>query len=360
MKRVKKLLLFALIAVISFPAVVNAYSVHNIGDYVNFYVSNNEKAEALEHGISGTALAKSDSADERYIKTVVHIMPGITNQYTDPAHEGYSNLNELLGDFQEYYISDFTKNGTHYHYDGDFSETTDTSKGIDLLSKADVLDLFGISAESCTTECSISNVSSYLGSTGIFGKLSDRIARAAASGKTLKYLGLKDTEGNNAWVIEFDYTNGSNGYEITSAVIKKESFTNMVYKTVWMPVIYMDKNMQCHETETPSMCYNCSGTYKWALQGSAEVQGCEAVPGKTTVAECTNEACYDCSGEYKWFEIGKQSDNCELIASINIKEKCAKPIKTGVEDYVLEFLIIISVAGLVMFVVRKNDLFKTI
>ena len=146
--------------------------------------------------------------------------------------------------------------------------------------------------------------------------------------------------------------------DVTGAKIKKVAMSDAYNKSIFMPVLYMDKNMECHEKET-SMCYDCSGSYKWLVVGEQD-EVCTPLPDKKNESECTNEACYDCNGEYKWFEMGKQDESCEIIKSIDVKSKCAKAPKTGVEDYILEFFIILTVGALVLFVVKKNDLFKTI
>jgi len=125
-----------------------------------------------------------------------------------------------------------------------------------------------------------------------------------------------DTEGTNMWVLELDYTDNGQGYDWNGATIKKVANSEAVNvgggvkRTLFMPVVYMRKDMECHEQEFKSMCYDCSGSYKWLMEGSSEAAACTALPDKTSEAECKNEACYDCNGEYKWFAVGQQGAEC--------------------------------------------------
>jgi hypothetical protein len=365
MKNIKRLLAIAILTIISVPAVVNAYSVHSIGDYVNFYVSEEEKnagiPDSQAKGLTGFVLTNTDGSSEKYIKTA---LMGMTvpdmGSYINPDQAGY-DLPQLQSMFQQAFKSIATNKNTGEPYLGDFSQATDTSKGIDLLSKADIMTMFELEG-TCDAGCNLT-IENHKGTWGMFGSTLAGLhdAYINTTGDDFKYIALKETEGNTAWVIELSYTTNSYGSsEIAGAVLKKASFSDIGSKSFFIPVLYMNKEMECHEQEYKSMCYDCSGTYKWLMEGSSEASACTAVPGKTSEAECKNEACYDCNGEYKWFAVGQQGAECELIKSIDVKSKCAKTPKTGVEDYVLEFLIIVSVAALVLFVVRKNDLFKTI
>lgn len=352
MKRVLKLLSVALIAVAVFPTLVKAYSVHSVGEYVNFYVNEEEKADDTEHGISGAALANPDSADERYLKTLLNGLVIGGTDYIDPDAQGFTNEAKMKGEFEKNFFAQVGEK----KYVGDLSQTTDTTKGITLLSKADAMTLFGIT--SCDTECTI-DVSKFKTDGKVFDlQMLDGIFTAAElADASIKYIALADTEGANIWVIELTYTN-TDSVDVTGAKIKKVAMSDAYNKSIFMPVLYMDKNMECHEKET-SMCYDCSGSYKWLVVGEQD-EVCTPLPDKKNESECTNEACYDCNGEYKWFEMGKQDESCEIIKSIDVKSKCAKAPKTGVEDYILEFFIILTVGALVLFVVKKNDLFKTI
>ena len=144
----KKILRLLVVALFALPIVVNAdeYPVHKIGEYVNFYVSEDEIAANTEVGISGAALGNPDSESERYVRTLLYGRPFYDSSLLD--ENGYNNtlLNQTLST-----MLNNAKNTSGYTFILD--EVTDTSKGITMMTKAEAMALFGL--DSCDSSCAI-------------------------------------------------------------------------------------------------------------------------------------------------------------------------------------------------------------
>lgn len=130
-------------------------------------------------------------------------------------------------------------------------------------------------------------------------------------------------EGDDVWVVKFTYDNDvdKNITAITVEKVPVDSATT--YELV--PVVYFDKTYDCVEREVKE-----------------------------------NYACYSCDEEYTWTSIGSQADNCKLVETINAKADCVKNPKTGVKEYLVEFLAIGGVCIVAIAVVKRKDLFRSI
>lgn len=72
-------------------------------------------------------------------------------------------------------------------------------------------------------------------------------------------------------------------------------------------------------------------------------------------------SCYTCSeGEYSWLKDGEQAETCQKIAEIDVKSKCVKNAKTGVKDYMVEFVGIVGICAVALVITKRKDLFKSI
>lgn len=71
-------------------------------------------------------------------------------------------------------------------------------------------------------------------------------------------------------------------------------------------------------------------------------------------------ACYSCTNEYVWTAKGYQAKTCTLVDSITEKSKCVKNVKTGVEDYLLPGIIILTIGSGIVIFLNKKTRFKRI
>lgn len=126
----------------------------------------------------------------------------------------------------------------------------------------------------------------------------------------------------NIWVIKFQRSS-SNISEVTGATIEQVpvSATNYIY----MPVVYMDKTYDCHERDAEDKF-----------------------------------ACYECGEDILWYEIGTQPDTCTLLENVKAESSCVKNVKTGIDQYFIQFGLIAGVCALALVAVNRKNLFKSI
>ena len=128
-------------------------------------------------------------------------------------------------------------------------------------------------------------------------------------------------DGDNVWVINVTKDNN----EVTTAItVEKVPYATATDYTA-VPVVYVDKTYDCTEKQIQN-------TY----------------------------ACYQCGEDYTWTKIGEQADTCKLVDSITVKSKCVKGPKTGVEEYILEFIAVAGVCGVALVIAKRKDLFRSI
>lgn len=127
-------------------------------------------------------------------------------------------------------------------------------------------------------------------------------------------------EGDNVWVVEM--TRDAD-LKVTALTVKKVPVTTT--GLVMVPVVYVDKTYDCTEREIKN-------TY----------------------------ACYQCGEEYSWAKIGEQADECKLVENVTTKSKCVKSPKTGIEEYILEFVAVAGVCGVALVIAKRKDLFRSI
>lgn len=129
-------------------------------------------------------------------------------------------------------------------------------------------------------------------------------------------------EGDEVWVVKFTYDGEHN---ITDITVEKEPITSNAYDLV--PVVYFDKTYDCTERESGN-------------------------------EEDKDYACYSCDNDYTWTVVGEQADNCTLVETINAKADCVKNPETGLEDYIVEFLVIAGICVGALIIVKRKELFR--
>ena len=137
------------------------------------------------------------------------------------------------------------------------------------------------------------------------------------------YTQTVEKEGDNyyVWVLKFPKNENR---EVTSITIERE-LTSSATTYAYVPVVYLDKTYDCVDRESKE-----------------------------------DYSCYSCDDEYRWLTVGTQPESCTLVEDITRESACVKSPKTGVEDYILEFVIIASICGVALYLVKKKDLFRGI
>lgn len=131
----------------------------------------------------------------------------------------------------------------------------------------------------------------------------------------------KDGDDYYIWVLKFPKNDDR---EVTSITIEKE-LTSSATTYAYVPVVYLDKTYDCIDRENQEVY-----------------------------------SCYSCEEEYRWLPVGTQPESCTLVDDVTKESACVKSPKTGVEDYILEFVIIAAICGVALYVVKKKDLFRGI
>ena len=135
------------------------------------------------------------------------------------------------------------------------------------------------------------------------------------------YTSTFDAKTNKAWAVEYTIANK----KISAITVKQVDVTVDENTYAYLPVVSFDKTYDCH----------------------------------SRVAQ-VEMGCFECDSDYKWLEVGTQAETCVLVPNVTSKGTCVKAVKTGVEDYILEFGIIASICGIALFIAKKKDLFKSI
>ena len=123
------------------------------------------------------------------------------------------------------------------------------------------------------------------------------------------------------WVVKFPKNANR---EVTSITIERE-LTSSATTYALVPVVYLDKTYDCIDRDN-----------------------------------IENYSCYSCDDEYRWLSVGTQPEACTLVEDVTKESACVKSPKTGLEDYILEFVVIATVCGIALYLVKKKDLFRGI
>lgn len=157
--------------------------------------------------------------------------------------------------------------------------------------------------------------------TDVDKKLAQTMLNNANRMKKGFYTSTFDAKTNKAWAVEYTITNK----KISAITVKQVDVTVDENTYAYLPVVSFDKTYDCH----------------------------------SRVAQ-VEMGCFECDSDYKWLEVGTQAETCVLVPNVTSKGTCVKAVKTGVEDYILEFGIIASICGIALFIAKKKDLFKSI
>lgn len=137
------------------------------------------------------------------------------------------------------------------------------------------------------------------------------------------YTSTFDKEAGYVWVVKFQMS----GNTISGMTIEQDDITTDQYAV--LPAVYFDKDYDCKQNPT-------------------------------NTEEKENYACYSCGETYTWLEVGKQDPTCELVGDVTQKVKCVKNAKTGVKEYIVEFIGITALCGIALVLAKKKDIFRSI
>ena len=278
--------------------------VYSRGDEVNFYTHPEDTTGTR------TIILEDLGATDKYVKVWAtgfsydHSLPyceaidGDCTVFTNtPAYKGGGTAPGLLGSINS------TAAGFSY------AKPIAEEGNLQLITLNDLIDLFGATKEGDKYTIDVAKWGSLM-----------------ATFETQKeglYTQTVEQEGDNyyVWVMKFPKNENR---EVTSITIERE-LTSSATTYALIPVVYLDKTYDCIDRESQE-----------------------------------DYSCYSCDEEYRWLTTGTQPESCTLVEDITRESACVKSPKTGVEDYILEFVIITVICGTALYLIKKKDLFRGI
>lgn len=294
----KKLMAILAALLVVAPATVKAdtWFTYTAGQEVNFYTHKDDE-------VGKTSIILDDEGGEaQYVKAWFVGIQGTTSEvYADP------NLGESVDAFEKTGAHKALLNLVNNEVAGFADHAKDVSKAgnLQLITLEELKEVFGAKADGANYTIDVAT----------WGEVFEKVVTSSTTIMT------QTVEGDDVWVVEL--TKDAN-LEVTAITVKK-----VPYKTtnnfVMLPVVYVDKTYDCTEREIKN-------TY----------------------------ACYQCGDEMSWAKIGEQGENCKLVEKVTAKSKCVKSPKTGVEEYIVEFIAVAGVCGVALVIAKRKDLFRSI
>lgn len=281
---------------------------YKVGDVVNFYKNQQEKNEANPNSGFTTIILSTEKVDGKYIKTLGSAPFDTQDVYYDPNldSEPTATVRPNHVSYIEQYISPYT-----------LDSAKDIHSNIRYITLEELQTAFGATYDQATD--------TYVIDAAKWGKVFiDNGFTANINASKGFYTSTYDVANDYVWVVTYKYDSTDlSTANITDIIVKKVSMDNNEYG--YLPVIYFDETYDCHYVESQE-----------------------------------DYACYACGEDYTWTEVGKQAETCTLVESIKTKSKCAKNVKTGIEEYALEFVGIIAVCAVALVIVKRKELFRSI
>lgn len=160
----------------------------------------------------------------------------------------------------------------------------------------------------------------------------------------------------------FDITKNTEAWKLLTDMLSNSQFPNKGVTTytidetsnkVWVLDMQIDAQKTLQSASMIMVDYDTQGYAALAVIDADKTWDCLYEGGAIY-------SCYNCSDTYKWAEVGTQDGTCELIPSIKTKSKCIKSPKTGVKEYAIEFIAILGIGLVILSVVKRKDLFRSI
>lgn len=302
MKKMMGILLSILMLVVPFLSVLaieGNYYVYTVGDEVNFYTSPNDKDG------TATTIISDPGASSQYVRVLATGYSTKVSPYAEDIDDtsnfkgtyAYTRLLENMNDVL----------GTGKTFD--YAKNLEEDGNLQLLTLSELQTIFGAT----TTD----GGNTYTIDASKWARTFETIDSEEGGIYT------ETVEDNQVWVVKFTYDNATDR-NITAITVEKEPVNS---SKAWelVPVIYLDKTYDCHDR---------------------------------SVSE--KYACYVCNSEYRWLKVDSQDATCELQEDVTSKSYCAKNPKTGVENYMFEFLAVVGVCGIAIILIKNKNLFKKI
>lgn len=295
----KKLMaiLTALMVVLPLGAKADTWYTYTPGQEVNFYTYDDDST-------GHTSIILSDEGGEsQYVKAMFYgIGRGLgTDVYADPNQGQAAEPFESTGAYK-FLLSNL--NETVEAFEGHAKDIT-VAGNLQLITLDEIKTVFGATQDGDKYVIDVD-------------KWGNTFALMLTSENGII---TQTIEGDNVWVIKVEKNEDK---EVTSITVEKVPYTTAQHYMMY-PVVYVDKTYDCTEKQVQN-------TY----------------------------ACYQCGEDYTWTKIGEQADTCTLVDSITVKSKCVKGPKTGVEEYILEFIAVAGVCGVALVIAKRKDLFRSI
>ncbi len=279
--------------------------VYTVGDEVNFYRSEEERKQGGQNAGITSIILEDEGKGSQYVKVLALGMYGTSTPYYDskaentPASLIKKNHIAYLGLKEQYYWTSARQDA-------------DGAMELEYISLNELITIFGAKDNGNGT---------YTIDADKWGEFFVKSAVGKYGSKGF-YTSTYDTATNKVWAVE--YTLNSTKDKITAMTVKQVSMVDEgAY--AYLPVVSFDKSYDCH-----------------------------------TRVSIEEMACYSCDDDYKWLTVGTQAPTCTLIEDIKSKGTCVKSVKTGVEDYIVEFVAVALVCGIALVVVKRKELFRGI
>lgn len=279
---------------------------YTAGEEVNFYKTK-EEAElgSTSSGVT-TIVLEDNGSDSQYVRALSAFIFGTSTPYFDSNEEKEPMTLVKKENLSEIESTQGALDSVKTDSDGNYV--------IDYITLDELISVFGATKNADGT---------YSIDVDTWGSTFETFAIGSFASEGF-YTSTYDTETNKVWVV--DYTWSSN--DISAITVKEVDMENNTYG--YLPVMYFDKTYDCKErTVTPP----------------------------TTEDEY---ACYSCDDDYTWTKVGSQASTCTLVESVTSKSSCVVSAKTGVEDYIIEFVGVAFVCGIAFYLAKRKDLFRNI
>lgn len=280
--------------------------VYKPGDEVNFYRNDDEKK--VRGDGQTTIVIEDPGANSKYVKVLALSAYGTSIPYFDKKVEAAPTT-----DVKRDHLSYIDK-ASEYVWS---SAKRDATGNLEMtyITLDELIKVFGAAKQADGTYTIDAT------------KWGEKFALAAVGKYASKgfYTGTYDLETGKVWAVEYTLNETDDTTTVTAITVKEVAMDSNTYG--YLPVVSFDKTYECHSRTE---------------QNEVEM------------------GCYSCDGDYKWLQVGTQAETCEYIPTSKSKGTCVKAVKTGVEDYILEFVGITLVCGIALVIAKKKDLFRSI
>lgn len=299
MKKLLGILMAILVVVplVGVKAIEGNYYTYKVGDEVNFYMYEGDPTG------SRTIILQDEGASSQYVRALV------TGVYYASSHPWVEEIDINSGvdpaDFKQ--VPGYRELQSQMDLMiGGATYARNKAEETSLITLEDLINVFG-----ATQSGDI-----YTIDWAKWGHVFSSIPTSALG----IYTQTVSHDKKNIWVVKFQR---NDALEVTGATVEQVSVGEGNY--AYIPVLYVDKTYDCVERD-----------------------------GKDKFA------CYECDDDYVWSAIGEQAETCNLIEKVKVERECVKNVKTGIDQYFVQFGVIAGVCALALVAVNRKNLFKKI